>query len=89
VGPVFVLGAVQIAVFGRSAAVGAGFGVAALGTGIAAEGVIAPSGIPVAFQLLTTAITLGIITVHIAVFVGIHRFCTAVLTVTTSSTLAI
>ena len=89
VGPVFVLGAVQIAVFGRSAAVGAGFGVAALGTGIAAEGVIAPSRISVAFQLLTTAITLGIIAVHIAVLIGIHRFCTAVLTVTTSSTLAI
>ena len=87
--PVFMLGAVQITVFGGSTAMGTGFGVSALGTGIAAEGMIAPSGISVTFQLLTTAITLGIIAVHIAVLVGIHRFCTAVLTVTTSSTLAI
>ena len=68
---------------------GAGFGVTALGTGIAAEGMIAPSGIPVTFQLLTTAITLGIIAVHIAVLIGIHRFCTAVLAIPTSSTLTI
>ena len=87
--PVFVLGAVQIAVFGGSTAMGTGFGVSALGTGIAAEGMIAPSGISVTFQLLTTAITLGIIAVHIAVLVGIHRFCTAVLTVTAGSTFSV
>ena len=87
--PVFMLGAVQITVFGGSTAMGTGFGVSALGTGIAAEGMIAPSGIPVTFQLLTTAITLGIIAVHIAVLIGIHRFCTAVLAIPTSSTLTI
>ena len=87
--PVFMLGAVQITVFGGSTAMGTGFGVSALGTGIAAEGMIAPSGISVTFQLLTTAITLGIIAVHIAVLVGIHRFCTAVLTVTAGSTFSV
>ena len=87
--PVFMLGAVQITVFGGSTAMGTGFGVSALGTGIAAEGMIAPSGISVTFQLLTTAITLSIIAVHIAVLVGIHRFCTAVLTVTAGSTFSV
>ena len=89
VGPVFVLGTAQITVFGGSTAVGAGLGISTLRTGITAEGVIAPSGIPVAFQFLTTAITLGIIAVHIAVLVGIHRFCTAVLTVTAGSTFSV
>ena len=89
VGPVFVLGTAQIAVFCGCTAVGAGLGISTLRTGITAEGVIAPSGIPVAFQFLTTAIAFGVITVHIAVFVGIHRFRVAVLTVTAGSTFAI
>ena len=88
-GPVFVLGAVQIAIFGRSAAVGAGFGVTALGTGIAAEGVIAPSGIPVAFQLLSASVTGSVVAVHIAIFIGIHRPRAAVFTVTTGSTFSV
>ncbi len=80
VGPVFVLGAVQIAVFGRSAAVGAGFGVAALRTAISAENMIRPTGISPAFQFFATAVTLGVIAVHITVFIGINRFRAAVCT---------
>ena len=87
--PVFMLGAVQITVFGGSTAMGTGFGVSALGTGIAAEGVIAPSGIPVAFQLLSTSVTGSVVAVHIAVFIGIHRPRAAVFTVTTGSTFSV
>ena len=40
VGPVFVLGTTQITVFCGGTAVGAGLGVSALGTGVAAEGMV-------------------------------------------------
>lgn len=50
---------------------------------------VRPSGIPVTFYLLTTAITIRIIAVHIGVLVGVYGFGTAVLTVTAGRTLAV
>ena len=87
--PVFVLGAVQITVFGGSTAMGTGFGVSALGTGIAAEGVIAPSGISVSVQLASAAITLCVIAVHIGVFIGVNCFCVAVFAVSAGCTFSV
>ena len=68
---------------------GAGFGVAALGTGITTEGVIAPSGISVSFQLLSASVTGSVVAVHIAVFIGIHRPRAAMFTVTAGSTFSV
>ena len=87
--PVFVLRAVQIAVFCSCAAMGTRFGIAALGTAISREGVIAPSGIAIAFQFCAAAIALGVVAVHIAVFISIYGFRAAVLTVAAGRTLAV
>ena len=66
-----------------------GFGISALSAGIAAEGVIAPSGIAVAFQLLTASVAGCIVAVHVTVFVGIYRFGSAVLAITASCTFTV
>lgn len=68
---------------------GTRFGVSAFGTCVAAEGMVRPSGISNTLYLLTTAIAVCVVAVHIRVFVGIYRFCTAVFAVTTVGTLAV
>lgn len=57
---------------------GTGFCVSALGAGISAENVIVPTGIAPALQFLAAGIALGVIAVHIAVFVGIDGLRTGV-----------
>ena len=57
---------------------GTGFCVSALGAGISAENMVAPSGIAPSLQFLTAGIALGVIAVHIAVFIGIDSFAAAV-----------
>ena len=56
----------------------AGFCVSALGAGISAENMVAPSGIAPSLQFLAAGITLGIIAVHISVFVGVDGLAAAV-----------
>ena len=78
VGPVFVLGTGQIAVLCGGTAVRACFGVSALGTAISAKNMIRPARISPSLQFLAAAVALGIIAVHITVFIGINRFRAAV-----------
>jgi hypothetical protein len=84
--PVFMLATGKITVLCRCTGMRTGFGISALRTGIAAEGVIAPPGIPVAFHFFPASVTGCVVAVHIAVFIGIYRFCAAVLAVITGST---
>ena len=65
-----------ICISGIAVCMRTGFGKSALGTGISAENMVTPPGISVPIQFLTAGITGGIIAVHIAVFIGVDRFCT-------------
>ena len=56
---------------------GTGFCVSALRAGISAENVVTPTGIAPSLQFLTAGIALGVIAVHIAVFIGIDSFAAA------------
>ena len=85
----FMLRSAVIGVHGSAVGMGTGFGVLALGTGIAAEGVIAPSGISVSVQLASAAITRCVITVHIGIFIGINSLGIAVFAIPTGCTLPI
>ena len=60
---------------------GTGFCISALGTGVAAERVIAPSGITISVQFASAAIARCVITVHIGIFIGIDSFGVAVFAV--------
>ena len=85
----FMLRSAVIGVHGSAVGMGTGFGVLALGTGIAAEGVIAPSGISVSVQLASAAITRCVITVHIPVFVGVNGLCITVFAVSAGCTFSV
>ena len=85
----FMLRSAVIGVHGSAVGMGTGFGVLALRTGIAAEGVIAPSGISVSIQLASAAITLCVIAVHIPVFVRVDSLCVAVFTVSAGCTFSV
>ena len=67
----FMLGTAVIGINRSAVIMGTGFCEAAVFTGIAVENVVIPSGIAPSFQLLAAGFALGVITVHIAVFVGI------------------
>ena len=82
----FVLRSAVIGVHGSAVGMGTGFGVLALRTGIAAEGVIAPSGVTIAIQLASAAIARCIITVHIGIFIGVNCFCITVFAVSAGCT---
>ena len=65
------LGTAVIGIDGSAVIMGTGFCETAVFTGIAVENMVIPSGIAPSFQLLAAGFALCIITVHIAVFVGI------------------
>ena len=85
----FMLRTAVIGVHGSAVGMGTGFCISALGTGIAAEGVIAPSGITIPIQLASAAITRCVITVHIGIFIGINSLGIAVFAIPTGCTLPI
>ena len=85
----FMLRTAVIGVHGSAVGMGTGFGVLALGTGIAAEGVIAPSGISVSIQLASASIARCVITVHIGIFVGVNSLCIAVFAVSAGCTFSV
>ena len=85
----FMLRTAVIGVHGSAVGMGTGFCISALGTGIAAEGVIAPSGITIPIQLASAAITRCVITVHIGVFIGINSLDIAVFAVSAGCTFSV
>ena len=74
----FVLGTAVISVYCSAVIMGTGFCETAIFTGVAVENVVIPSGIAPSLQLFSAGFALGIIAVHIAVFVGVDGLCTGV-----------
>ena len=85
----FMLRTAVIGVHGSAVGMGTGFCISALGTGIAAERVIAPSGITITIQFTSAAITRCIKAVHIPVFIRVDSLCVAVFAVSAGCTFSV
>ena len=70
----FMLGTAVIGVNRSAVIVGTGLCETAVFAGIAVENMVIPSGVTPSLQFFAAGFALGIIAVHIAVFIGIDRF---------------